>query len=74
LTSFAGLHFENLPGLTELDAAEDLKNSQLCVSKMLQQRKQNSQLSVSKTRQQGKHYSDVNRQAKNRLCFHATKE
>jgi len=23
LTSFAGLHFENYPGLTELDAAED---------------------------------------------------
>jgi len=39
LTSFAGLHFENEPGLTELDAAEDRQNSQLCVSKTPQQRK-----------------------------------
>jgi len=55
LTSFAGLYFENEPGLTELDAAED---------------RQNSQLSVSKTRQQRKHYSDVIRQAKIRLYFY----
>jgi len=34
LTSFAGLHFENEPGLTELDAAEGLRNRRLCVSKM----------------------------------------
>jgi len=33
LTSFASLHFENQPGLTESDAAEDRQNSQLCVSK-----------------------------------------
>jgi len=33
LTPFAGLHFENEPGLTEIDAAEDRQNSQLCVSK-----------------------------------------
>jgi len=33
LTSFAGLHFENEPGLTELYAAEDRQNSQLFVSK-----------------------------------------
>jgi len=26
LTSFAGLHFENEPGLTELDAAEGRRN------------------------------------------------
>jgi len=29
LTSFAGLHFENEPGLTELDAAESRRNRQL---------------------------------------------
>jgi len=29
LTSFAGLHFENEPGLTELDAAEGPRNRQL---------------------------------------------
>jgi len=33
LTSFAGLHFENEPGLTELDAAEGRQNTPLCVSK-----------------------------------------
>jgi len=55
LTSFAGLHFENEPGLTQLDAAEDRQNSQLC---------------VSKTQQRRKHYSDVIGQAKNRLCFY----
>jgi len=43
LTSFAGLYFENEPGLTELDAAEDRQNSQLFVSKTPKQRKQNSQ-------------------------------
>jgi len=53
LTSFAGLHFENEPGLTELDAAEGQRNRRLC---------------VSKTRQQRKHYSYVIGQAKNRLC------
>jgi len=31
LTSFAGLHFENKPGLTELDAAGDSQNSKLFV-------------------------------------------
>jgi len=46
LTYFAGLHFENEPGLTELDAAEDQQNSQLCVSKTPQQRKQNSQFAT----------------------------
>jgi len=46
LTSFAGLHFENLPGLTELNAAEDRQNSQLCVSKTPQQLKQNSQFAT----------------------------
>jgi len=35
-TSFAGLHFENQPGLTELDAAADRQNSKLFVSKMPQ--------------------------------------
>jgi len=29
LTSFAGLHFENKPGLTELDAAEGRRNRRL---------------------------------------------
>jgi len=29
LTSFAGLHFENEPGLTELDAAEGWRNRRL---------------------------------------------
>jgi len=29
LTSFAGLHFENEPELTELDAAEGRRNRQL---------------------------------------------
>jgi len=29
LTSFAGLHFENEPGLTELDAAEGRRNRRL---------------------------------------------
>jgi len=31
LTSFAGLHFENEPGLTELDAAEGQRNRRLYV-------------------------------------------
>jgi len=44
LTSFAGLHFENEPGLTELDAAEGRRNRRLC---------------VSKRGQRPKHYSDV---------------
>jgi len=44
LTSFAGLHFENKPGLTELYAAEGRRNRWLCVSKRGQRRK---------------HYSDV---------------
>jgi len=50
LTSFAGLQFENKPGLTELhvDAAEDRQNSQLCVSKTPQQRTQNSQFATKK--------------------------
>jgi len=29
LTSFAGLHFENEPGLTELDAAKGWRNRRL---------------------------------------------
>jgi len=29
LTSFAGLHFENEPGLTDLDAAEGRRNRRL---------------------------------------------
>jgi len=29
LTSFAGLHFENEPGLTKLDAAEGQRNRRL---------------------------------------------
>jgi len=37
LTSFAGLHFENYPGLTELDAAEDRLGK--TVSKTHEQRK-----------------------------------
>jgi len=53
LTSFAGLHFENEPGLTELDAAEGRRNRRRCVSKRGQWRK---------------HYSDVIGQAKNRFC------
>jgi len=32
LTSFAGLRFENEPGLTELYAAERRRNRRLCVS------------------------------------------
>jgi len=44
VTSFAGLHFENEPGLTELYAVEGRQNRRLCVSKKVQQRK---------------HYSDV---------------
>jgi len=39
LTSFAGLHFENESGLTELDAAECWRNTPLCVSKRSQWRK-----------------------------------
>jgi len=50
LTSFAGLHFENEPGLTELDAAECRRNTPLC---------------ESKRRQWQKRYSDVIGQAKN---------
>jgi len=46
--SFAGLHFENEPGLTELDAAECQWNTPLC---------------VSKTSQLWKRYSDVIGQA-----------
>jgi len=42
LTSFAGLHFENEPGLTELDAAECRRNTPLCMSKMRQCRKRYS--------------------------------
>jgi len=38
LTSFAGLHFENEPGLTEIDAAECRRNTPLCVSKRSQRR------------------------------------
>jgi len=49
-TSFAGLHFENEPGLTELDAAKCRRNTPLCVSKKNQWRKR---------------YSDVIGQAKN---------
>jgi len=33
LKFFAGLHFENEPGLTELDAAETRRNRRLCLSK-----------------------------------------
>jgi len=50
LTFFAGLHFENEPGLTDLDAAECRRNTPLCVSKRRQWRKR---------------YSDVIGQAKN---------
>jgi len=50
LTSFAGLHFENEPGLTELDAAECRQNTLFCVFKRRQWRKR---------------YSDVIGQAKN---------
>jgi len=57
LTSFAGLHFENEPGLTELDAAEGRRNTRLCVSKRGQRRK---------------HYSSVIGQAKNGLCERPT--
>jgi len=39
LTSFAGLHFENEPGLTELYAAEGRRNRRLCVSKKGQRQK-----------------------------------
>jgi len=42
LTSFAGLYFENEPGLTELDAAECRRNTLLCVSKKKQWRKRYS--------------------------------
>jgi len=42
LTSFACLHFENEPGLTELDAAECRRNTPLCVSKRSQWRKRYS--------------------------------
>jgi len=45
--------------LTELDAAECWRNSQLF---------------VSKKSQQWKHYSDVIGQAKNRLCFYRDEE
>jgi len=31
LTSFAGLHFENEPGLAELDAAEGRRNRRLYI-------------------------------------------
>jgi len=50
MTSFAGLHFENEPGLTEFDAAECRRNTPLC---------------VSQRRQRQKRYSDVIGQAKN---------
>jgi len=50
LTYFAGLHFENEPGLTELYAAECRRNTPLC---------------VSKRRQWQKRYSDVIGEAKN---------
>jgi len=40
--SFAGLHFENEPGLTELDAAECRRNTPLCVFKKSQWRKRYS--------------------------------
>jgi len=42
LTFFAGLHFKNEPGLTELDAAECRQNTPLCVSKRSQWRKRYS--------------------------------
>jgi len=42
LTSFAGLHFENEPVLTELDAAECRRNTPLCVSKRSQWQKRYS--------------------------------
>jgi len=44
--SFRGLHFENEPGLTELDAAEGRRNRQLCVSKRGQWRKHYSNVTV----------------------------
>jgi len=50
LTSFASLHFENEPGLTQLNAAECRRNTLLCVSKRSQWRKR---------------YSDVIGQGKN---------
>jgi len=50
LTSFAGRHLENEPGLTELDAAECRRNTPLC---------------VSKTNQWWKRYGDVIGQAEN---------
>jgi len=53
LTSFAGLHFENEPGLTELYVAKGRQNRRLCVSKRGQRQK---------------HYSNVIGQVKNRLC------
>jgi len=53
LTSFAGLHFENEAGLTELDAAECRRITPLC---------------VSKRRQWQKRYSHVIGQAKNSLA------
>jgi len=57
LTSFAGLHFENEPGLTELHVLEGRRNRRLCVSKRGQRRK---------------HYSDMIGQAKNKLCKRPT--
>jgi len=46
LTSFAGLHFENLPRLTELDAAETANF--LYLKRMNSGNRQNSKLFVSK--------------------------
>jgi len=53
LTSFAGLHFENEPLLTELDAAECRRNRRLC---------------LKGGNENGGNTSDVIGQAKNRLC------
>jgi len=52
LTSFAGLHCENEPGLTELNAAKGRRNRRLY---------------LKGGNEWCKHYSDVIGQAKNRL-------
>jgi len=53
LTSFASLHFENEPGLTELDAAEGRRNRRLY---------------VKGGNENGGNTINVIGQAKNRLC------
>jgi len=58
LTSFAGLHFENYPGLTELGAGED-RLTKLYLKLTNSGNQQNSKLFASKMPQHSKHETSL---------------